>query len=76
LKSPLSNWHRSSLQKDKNIDLQKALNLISPHFGDEKSWGKIDTDVMDNFLNWLYNNDLEQKRLEASELIVSNLTAD
>ena len=60
-------------KKDKSIDLLKALERTSTSFGTSKTWGKMDEKVVSNFLDWIYENNLEEQKLDVSDLITNIL---
>ncbi|MEM7514129.1 MAG: ABC transporter substrate-binding protein, partial [Bacteroidota bacterium] len=51
-------------EKDQKIDHMKALEASAPAFGTEESWGKMETQVVGDFLQWIYVNKLESIKLE------------
>ena len=53
---------------DQNINLLKALEVSAPHFGNEKTWGKMDESTVQNFLDWI-----KEKKLELSDIKVSDI---
>lgn len=55
-------------EKDKNIDLEKALKVSAEAFGNETTWGIIDKENITTFLNWIYDKNLETQPLQASDL--------
>ncbi|MEO1653191.1 MAG: ABC transporter substrate-binding protein [Bacteroidota bacterium] len=59
--------------QDAKIDLNQALALSIPAFGDQHHWGKMDAAKMNQFLDWIYNKQLETKLLKLSDLINSEL---
>ncbi len=58
-------------EKDQRIDLLKALEVSAPAFGTEENWGKMNPQVVGDFLQWLYANQLESIKLEVSEVITN-----
>ncbi|MEM8897124.1 MAG: ABC transporter substrate-binding protein [Bacteroidota bacterium] len=58
-------------EKDQKIDLKKALDISAPAFGTEESWGKMDPQVVGDFLQWIYDHGLESIKLEVSEVITN-----
>lgn len=60
-------------EKDKSIDLQKALSVSTTAFGDISNWGKIKLENITSFLNWIYNNKLESKQITATEMFTNSL---
>jgi ABC-type nitrate/sulfonate/bicarbonate transport system substrate-binding protein len=57
---------------DQAIDLVKAIELTAPHYGD-KDWGKMDEQVVSDFLQWLHDQNLETAPISVSELITNKL---
>jgi ABC-type nitrate/sulfonate/bicarbonate transport system substrate-binding protein len=51
------------------INLNKALDISIDAFGNE--WGKIDEYVVSQFLEWIYQYGLEEKRVEVSEVVTN-----
>ena len=60
-------------KKDLKINLEKALRLSSPAFGDEASWGKIEKKIVSTFLNWIYEKGLERVKIPIDQLITNKL---
>ena len=60
-------------EKDADIDLTKALALSAEAFGDNESWGRMDEQIVDTFLQWLTTNRLESQSPASSELITNTL---
>ena len=56
-------------EQDRDIDLAKALEISAKHFGHEDNWGEMDNHVVGTFLDWIYANELESKRLVVSDII-------
>lgn len=54
--------------KDLVINLKRALELTESHFGNEESWGIIDTQKLDTFLTWISEQGLEEKRFQSDEI--------
>lgn len=54
---------------DAKIDLHKALEATHAYFGDEADWGRMNTSVISEFINWIYDNGLETQRLEVNDLM-------
>jgi ABC-type nitrate/sulfonate/bicarbonate transport system substrate-binding protein len=55
---------------DKNIDLQKAIQLSCEVLGDESNWGKIDVEKVESFLKWLKDKGLELSNITSEDLIL------
>ncbi|MEM6686595.1 MAG: ABC transporter substrate-binding protein [Bacteroidota bacterium] len=60
-------------EKDKTIDLAKALHYSASAFGTEETWGKIDRENITTFLDWIYSKNLEITRLTVSDIFTTNL---
>jgi len=60
-------------ENDQHIDLYKALEVSANHFGDENNWGKMDDKVIENFLQWIYQNKMEKVELRSSDLFTNKL---
>ena len=56
-------------ENDADIDLMKCLNYSAPHLGNEDSWGKMDLDSVQTFLDWLRSKGLEKQAFKSSDLI-------
>lgn len=54
---------------DKNIDLVKAIQISSEALGAERSWGHMETEKIEIFLEWLRKNDLEHSEIKAGDLV-------
>lgn len=58
-------------KEDKNIDLNEALHVSLPSFGNEENWGIIEEHVISEFLNWIESKELEKANIQV-ENIFSN----
>jgi ABC-type nitrate/sulfonate/bicarbonate transport system substrate-binding protein len=58
-------------EKDSKIDLKRALELSSAAFG--TSWGRMKVKTVTDFLNWIYDHNMETQRLSVSDLITNEL---
>jgi ABC-type nitrate/sulfonate/bicarbonate transport system substrate-binding protein len=56
---------------DQKVNLIKALEVSAPHFGNENTWGKMDEAVIQQFLDWI-----KEKQLETSDLRVSDIISN
>ena len=45
--------------------------MTSPYYGALESWGHMDVEKIQDFLNWLRKNKLESTKLKASDLVVN-----
>lgn len=59
------------IEDEKDFDLASALDATSSHFGDEQGWGRIDESVLNTFLMWLRDKDLEHSEITATELFTN-----
>lgn len=55
-------------EKDKSINLTKALKETLPYFGDEKSWGRMEDEQVKKFLDWIQAKGLENSQIELAQL--------
>lgn len=60
-------------EKDKNTNLQKALEASAESFGSEQSWGEMNPAKVKEFLDWIYANGLETQALKVEEVINNKL---
>lgn len=60
-------------EKDKEIDLKKALQMSLKAFGTGDSWGRMDQGVITTFLEWLYDKGLETKPIDAKAIFTNEL---
>jgi ABC-type nitrate/sulfonate/bicarbonate transport system substrate-binding protein len=60
-------------EKDQSsIDVLRAIELTAPHYGGDQ-WGMMDEKVIEDFLQWLRDRDLETSPLSASDIITNKL---
>ena len=57
----------------KNIDLKKALDLSTPYFGDNYTCGRMNPKRVESFLNWIVENQLENKVIKSQTLFSNEL---
>ncbi len=55
------------------IDLEKSLAYTSPYFGDQKSCGSMQETRVTDFLEWLVQNNLEDKKILSQILFTNDL---
>ena len=60
-------------ERDKNIDLIKSLHTSSKHFGDKETWGKMDPEEVERFVNWIKEKGLESADFRTQDLITNSL---
>ena len=41
--------------------------------GDDKNWGKMRIDKVNEFLDWIYDNHLEKQKFSADEIVTNEL---
>ena len=58
-------------QKDKLIDLNKALSISIDAYGEQ--WGKIEESTVTKFLEWIYAKGIENEFLKASSIVSNEL---
>jgi ABC-type nitrate/sulfonate/bicarbonate transport system substrate-binding protein len=56
-----------------NIDLQATIIESAPYFGDLDTCGKMDSERVTAFLNWLVNNKLEEEAILRQTLFTNEL---
>lgn len=61
------------VESDSDIDLKKSLKASLKAFGNEQTWGKIDPNVISEFLQWIVDNKLESKSLKVSDIFTNEL---
>ena len=57
----------------KHVDLRKSFETTIPHFGDEFSCGKMETNRVDSFLTWIVEQELETKLILEQQLYTNEL---
>ncbi|WP_213523460.1 ABC transporter substrate-binding protein [Nonlabens sp.] len=60
-------------EKDKNMDLQKSIELTCAVLGDQEHWGQMNADGIRDFLTWLQDHKLENHNLKATSLFTNTL---
>lgn len=58
---------------DSQLDVKKCLDLSKEAFGTQETWGKMDLEKVDQFLNWVYDHKLETDRHRAQDLFTNEL---
>lgn len=58
---------------DKDINLEESIIYSSDYMSDEKDWGKMRLDEVNNFLDWIYSHQLETQRFTADEIVTNEL---
>lgn len=56
-------------ETDAHINLQQALALSAPYFGNEETWGFMRNLVIDNFISWIKEKELEASDISADEIV-------
>lgn len=59
--------------RDHDFNLKKALKATSPFIGDPNTWGRMDTDTVNRFLDWLRAHGLESRQLAAGDIFTNAL---
>ncbi len=62
-------------QSDAHLDLSAALAASVDAFGNAENWGSIDPRIIQEFLDFIYGNDLESKKVIASDLFTTECLA-
>lgn len=62
--------------KDKKINLSKALAQSVAAFGNENNWGTMEETNVTEFLNWLHENKLETQHIVVSDLFTNELLSN
>jgi ABC-type nitrate/sulfonate/bicarbonate transport system substrate-binding protein len=57
----------------KNINLEASILATAPHFGDQKSCGKMEANKINEFLQWLVDKELEDKSILSQDLFSNEL---
>lgn len=60
-------------EQDKNMDLYKSILLTCDVLGEQKHWGQMKPDGIQNFLTWLQDQKLENHHLKAASLFTNTL---
>ena len=60
--------------KDCNVNLTKSIKYSIPYFGSENTFGKINKEVLSNFINWLYINKIETNKIKVDSLVFGGLS--
>lgn len=55
-------------ESDKCIDLEKSQIMTSPSYGNPETWGHMNLNKMQNFLDWLHKYNLEKQHLKAKDI--------
>lgn len=58
---------------DADIDLYKALSVSATSYGDDSNWGHMKEEVINDFLSWIYKNNLETQQLNVQNLITNKM---
>jgi len=54
-----------------NIDLLKSQNFLNRYYGNENTIGKMEVLIFQIFIDWLWEHNILEKRLEASEVFIN-----
>ncbi|MFK7832345.1 MAG: ABC transporter substrate-binding protein [Winogradskyella sp.] len=60
-------------EKDAHINLNKALKASLDAFGNNENWGKLETSVISEFLDWIYAKDLETQKIMVQDIATNQL---
>jgi len=60
-------------ESDKNIDLLESQKYTAEYYGDDRTWGTMESTKVIEYLTWLSKNGLEKQQLNADSLLVKNL---
>jgi ABC-type nitrate/sulfonate/bicarbonate transport system substrate-binding protein len=60
-------------EHDQNIDLERALAITAPSFGDAEGWGRMDESAIARFLGFLADNGLEEQQLPVGAVMTNGL---
>ena len=60
---------------ERDINLIEALRYSANYFGDETTWGKMETDNVQKYLDWIYQNDLEDIPVTVGDMVTNELLA-
>ncbi len=53
------------------IDILKSQNYLNQYYGNENTIGKMETAVFQTFIDWLWEHNILEKRLEANEVFIN-----
>lgn len=53
------------------IDILKSQNYLNQYYGNENTIGKMEVFVFQTFIDWLFEHDILEKRLEANEVFIN-----
>lgn len=54
---------------DEDIDLKRAVEVSAAAMSKGDNWGRIDLDVVETFLDWIYRHKLEEQVVRTEEII-------
>jgi len=60
-------------ERDKDINLKRALEVTSAYFGNKENWGSLAEDKVGEFLDWIYAKKLETNKVKVSEIMTNAL---
>lgn len=54
-----------------NIDILKSQNYLNQFYGNEQIVGKMEAQVFQTFINWLFEHNILEEKLEANDLFIN-----
>ena len=60
---------------DQDIDLLLAIDSSKKALGDQASWGIMDSGNVQEYLDWIYQHQLEQRKVSVEDLVTNKLLA-
>ena len=57
----------------KNVNLENAISLSIPHFGDESNCGIMEEERVSKFIGWLADSGLEDRKISSQRLFTNEL---
>ncbi|MGB3467574.1 MAG: hypothetical protein WBA74_19970, partial [Cyclobacteriaceae bacterium] len=60
-------------EKDQDTDLKSCLKHSIGHIGNESNWGSMDHKHVQQYLDWIYEYQLEHQKLKVTDLIYDEL---
>lgn len=56
---------------DQKINLDKALAISSPYFGNTLNWGRLDENVISKFIDWIKDKNLEESTISTANIFTN-----
>ena len=60
---------------DQDIDLLLAIDSSKKALGDQASWGIMDSENVQEYLDWIYQHQLEERKVSVEDLVTNKLLA-